>query len=119
TGLGDAVAGGDSHAPFGIPAVPVPLWDFTPEVVEHVTLTGTDVISLSNSNIVSGSEVVVPETLASTATTPFTEGAGNDYVIDYVNGTIQRDAAGSIGAGDVVKITYQAPPQILLTHMNN
>lgn len=117
TALGDGVAGGDGHAPFGIPAVPVPLWDFTPKVTEHVTLTGTDVISLSNSNLVSGSEAVLPETLGNTATVPFVE--STNYTMDYVNGTIARIAVAGIGDGDTVKITYQAPPQIILTHMNN
>jgi hypothetical protein len=119
TALGDGVAGGDGHAPFGIPAVPVPLWDFTPQVTEHVTLTGTTAVALKNSNIVVGSEAVLPSTLANTATVPFTEGTGNDYVMDYAAGTIARDAAGVIGDGDTVKVTYQAPPQIILTHMNN
>lgn len=119
TALGDATAGGASHAPFGIQAVPVPLWDLTPPVTEHVVLPGTTAVALKNANITSGSEVVLPSTLGSTATTPYVEGAGNDYVMDYAAGTIARDAAGAIADGATVKITYQAPPQIILTHMNN
>jgi hypothetical protein len=115
--LGDATAGGASHMPFGIKAVPVPLWDFTPEVVEHVQLNGTTPTALKNKNIVSSSESVLPVTLGSTPTTAYL--ITTDYVIDYVAGTIARDGGGAIGDGDTVKVTYEAPPQMILTHMNN
>lgn len=117
TALGDATAGGASHAPFGIPAVPVPLWDLTPPITEHVTLTGTTPVALKNANIVTGSEVVLPSTLGSTATTPYIE--GTDYDMDYAAGTIARNGGGALSNPQTVKITYQAPPQIILTHENN
>jgi len=117
TSLGDSAAGGGSHGPFGIQAVPVPLWEFEPPVVEHVQLTGTTAVALRNSNV--KNVVVTPSTLAGTPTTPFVEGAGNDYVLDAAAGTIARDAAGAIGSGETVKVTYSSPPQIMLTHMNN
>jgi hypothetical protein len=117
TALGDATAGGGGHAPFGVQAVPVPLWDLQPKVVEHITLTGTTAVALKYSPV--SDVVVLPETLAGTPTTPFVEGAGNDYVLDAAQGTIARDAAGVIGNGDTVKVTYNANPQMLLTHMNN
>lgn len=119
TGLGDAAATGSEGAvgPFGIPAVPVPLWEFEPLTVEHIVLTGTDTIPLKNGPV---TDVVVhPEDLDKNPTAAFTEGAGNDYVLDAANGTITRDAAGVIGAGDTVKVTYRSNPQIMLTHMNN
>jgi hypothetical protein len=56
TALGDAAASGDNHGPFGIPAVPVPLWDFQSTVVEHVTLNGTTAVALKYDDI---SDVVV------------------------------------------------------------
>jgi hypothetical protein len=117
TGLGDAVAGGQTHAPFGIQAVPVPLWDFTPEVTEHIVLNATTPAPLKNANIVVDSEAVLPSSLDLTATTKYAKPA--DYTIDYSAGTVTRDAGGAIGDGDTVKVTYQAPPQMILTHMNN
>ena len=53
----------------------------------------------------------------SLAVTPYIE--ATDYDMDYALGTIARNAGGSIGGGDTVKITYYAYPQIMLTHMNN
>lgn len=117
TALGDSAAGGGSHGPFGIPAVPVPLWDLQPKVVEHVQLNGTTAVSLKNAPV--SSVVVTPNDLAAVPTTPYVEGAGNDYVLDATAGTVARDAAGTIGDGDTVKVTYNANPQLLLTHQNN
>ncbi len=117
TALGDAAAGGANHGPFGIPAVPIPLWDFLAKVTEHITLNGTTAVSLENTNV--ANVVVLPNDLNATPTTPYVEGSGNDYVLDATAGTIARDAAGTIGDGDTVKVTYSAPPQIILTHQNN
>jgi hypothetical protein len=98
--------------PFGVPLVPFPLFPYTTEVVEHVALTGTDVIPLRYKPIDEGSEVVVLATLDATPITPFIE--GTDYHMDYTLGTIQRDAGGAIGAGVTVKVTYDCLPQIIL-----
>lgn len=117
TNLGDSVAGGQKHSPWGIPVVPVPLLPHYVPVVEHVTLSGTTAASLRYKNLTS--EVVTPSTLANTPTTPYVEGSGNDYVFDGPNGTITRDAGGAISDGQVVKVTYKATPQIILTHMMN
>lgn len=119
TALGDSAAAGgqEGHGPFGIKAVPVPLWEFEPLTVEHITLTGTTAVALKNGPVTD--VVVTPSTLAQTPTTPYVEGAGNDYVLDAAAGTIARDAGGSIGDGDTVKVTYRSNPQILLTHQNN
>ena len=57
--------------------------------------------------------------LGSTPTTPFVEGAGNDFILDAAAGTVARLGGGNIGDGDTVKVTYASPPQLLLTHMNN
>ncbi len=116
TGLGDAAAGGANQSPFGIPAIEIPIWDFQPTVVEHVQLNGTTPVALKNAPI--SGEVVLPEDLNKTATTPFV-GGGTDYVVDLALGTIARDAGGAIGDGDTVKVTYQSNPQLILTHMNN
>lgn len=117
TALGDAAAGGASHGPFGIPAVEVPVWDFLPPEVEHIVLTGTTATALRNKNV--SSVVVTPSTLDEVPTTPYVVGAGNDYILDATNGTIARDAASTIVSGATVKVTYDAAPQLLLTHQNN
>lgn len=119
TPLGDSAAGGGggTPGPFGIPAVPVPLWDFQPPVTEHITLPGTTVVALKNGPV--SSVVVLPFDLAGVPTTAFVEGAGNDYLLDANAGTIARLGGGAIGDGDVVKVTYAANPQLLLTHQNN
>lgn len=105
--------------PYGIELVPVPLLSLTPRVTEHVTMTGVVAQQLQFTNLVANAEIVVPTTIGATPIAPYVEGAGNDYVMDYVNGTITRDAAGSIGDGQVVKITYQSEAQLLLTEYRN
>ena len=120
TASGDqALSSSGNLVVFGIEIVPVNLMPFQPEIVEHVTLSGTTAVQLRYSNLVSGSEIVTPDTLAGVPTDKYVEGAGSDYVFDPVAGTIARDAAGAIGDGDTVKVTYQAGPQVILTHMDN
>lgn len=115
TALGDAAASGDNHGPFGIPAVSVPLWDFQSIVVEHVVLNGTTPTALRHDDL---TEVVVtPSTLAGIPVTPYIE--DTDYTLDAATGTITRIGAAGIADGATVKVTYKAPPQIILTHQNN
>lgn len=115
TNAGDDAAAGMGVAPFGVPIVEVPLWDFQPKTVEHIALTATDVIALKNAPV--SSVVVTTSTLGAAPENAYIE--GTDYHEDLANGTIQRDAGGSITPGQVVKVTYNANPQIILTHMNN
>lgn len=115
TALGDSAAGGASHGPFGIPAVPVPLWGFQPLVTEHVVLNGTTAVALLNAPVTN--VVVTPNTLGSAPTTPYV--VTTDYTLDASAGTIARTGGGAIGDGDTVKVTYQSNPQLLLTHQNN
>jgi len=115
TALGDQAAGGGSVGPFGVAINPVPLWDFLPLVVEHVVLNGTTAVALINGPV--QDVVVTPNTLDGTPTTPYID--GTDYNLDAAAGTIARDAGGSIGDGDTVKVTYRSNPQLMLTHMNN
>jgi hypothetical protein len=116
TALGDQAASGGLHGPFGIPAVPIPLWDFQPPVTEHVQLNGTTQVALKNKPITN--VVVTPDTLTGVPTTPFI-GAGTDYTVDLATGLINREGSGAIGDGDIVKVTYQAGPQLMLTHQSN
>jgi len=117
TMLGDDAArgGGGVPGPFGITAVPVPLLPFQPTVVEHVVLNGTTAVSLKNAPVTN--VVVTPNTLAGTPTTPYV--VTTDYTLDAAAGTIARTGGGAIGDGDTVKVTYQANPQLLLTHFSN
>ena len=117
TALGDDAArgGGASPGPFGIPMVPVPLWAFEPPITEHIVLTGTTATALKNAPV--KNVVVVPATLVGTPTTPYS--SSTDYVLDATNGTIARTGGSTIGSGATVKVTYDAPPQLILTHQNN
>lgn len=117
TSLGDNAAqgGGGMPGPFGITAVPVPLWEFEPLIVEHVTLTGTTAVALKNSAI---TDVVVHvDELGASPTEAYL--LTTDYVLDAAAGTIARNGAGAIASGEIVKVTYRSSPQILLTHQNN
>lgn len=115
TALGDASAGGGGHAPFGIQAVPVALWDFLPKVVEHITLNGTTVTPLRYGPV--SSVVVSDSDLADTAETPYI--LTTDYLLDEAAGTIARVGGGAISDGQTVKVTYLSNPQMLCTQMNN
>jgi len=118
TGKGDdALMSSAPLTPFGIPLIGIPLLPFQPKTVEHLTLTGTTAVPLLYKNVTN--VTVLPSTLDKTPTTPYTEGAGNDYILDAVNGTIARDAASTIPSGATVKVTYQAQAQIILTHESN
>jgi hypothetical protein len=115
TALGDAAAAGAEHGPFGVRAVPVPLWDLTPPVVKHVVLSGTTPVSLGFAPV--ADVVVTPNTLANTATVPYVD--TTDYVVNLATGMINRTGGGAIGDGDTVKVTFNANPQIILTHQDN
>lgn len=117
TSLGDSAAqgGGSMPGPFGISAVPVPLWEFEPLTVEHVQLNGTTAVALKNGPVTD--VVVTADELGATPTEPYI--LTTDYVLDAAAGTIARNGAGAIASGDIVKVTYRSNPQILLTHQNN
>jgi hypothetical protein len=115
TALGDSVAGGADHGPYGIKAVEVPLWDFQPRHVVHLTLTGTTAFPTGYAPI--SNVVVTTEGLDGAPEAGYVE--TTDYVVDYSTGTIARNGAGAIGDGDTVKVTFDANPQIILTHQNN
>ncbi len=115
TKLGDDAAAGGSLGPFGVRAVPIPLWDFQPLAVEHIVLTALLATSLRSTGVTN--VVVNTDTLGATAETPFIE--DTDYILDAAAGTIARKSGSAIGDGDTVKVTYNASPQILLTHRMN
>lgn len=114
---GEAALTGAAPPPgFGIPIVPVPLMPFYPRVVEHLLMPGAATpVSLRYAPVQSGTEIVTLSTLGDAPVPPYV-GGGTDYTMDYVNGTITPAASLQ---GQTIKITYEANPQILLTHMNN
>lgn len=116
TSLGDSAAGGAPHAPYGVPLVEVPLLQFLPQVVQHVVLSGTSVATALRYNPVSN-VVVSKSTLNDTAESAYS--SASDYLLDATAGTIVRRGGSTIGDGDTVKVTYDANPQVLLTHFQN
>jgi hypothetical protein len=117
TNLGDqaAVGGEGAPGPFGIRAVPVPLWAFEPRTVEHLDLPDTTAVALKNgpvSNLVAHVEGLGKNPTAALLLT-------TDYTVDLAAGTITNTGSGAIGDGDTVKVTYDSSPQIMLTHMAN
>ena len=115
TALGDqALQQNVNLTPFGVELVPVPLFPGNTPVTQHLSLPGTTDVALRYKPIVSGSEIVTVQTLGATPTTPLVK--DTDYTINYTTGVIARKA----GADPLlVKVTYQAKPQILLTPYNN
>jgi hypothetical protein len=101
--------------PFGVPLVPFPLYPYKYREVEHVTLNGTTAVSLRRTNI--SNVVVTKTTLAGMPEAKYVN--DTDYDLDLAAGTIARDAAGAITDGQTVKVTYDALPTVLLTHMSN
>lgn len=116
TALGDSAAGGSGQNPFGVPIVEVPLWDFLAPVTLHLVLNGTTPVSLGGYAPVQD-VVVAPEGLAGVATDAYVEGV--NYTLDAAAGTVARIAVPGIGDGDTVKVTFNANPQMILTHQSN
>jgi len=117
TGAGDAALTGFDGVPkiFGVPAIDVPLMPFESRVVEHVTLNGTTAVNLRYAPV--KDVVVTPSTLGVVPTAAYI--SATDYTVSLANGTIVRIGGGAITDGQVVKVTYTARPQILLTALQN
>lgn len=104
--------------PFGVPMVVAPLFPFQPKIVEHVTLPALPgTATLRYKPVVSGSEVVTLTTLAGTPVAKYS--SATDYELDPATGIIKLRIGSSIPGGTVVKVTYNAQPQMMLTHPNN
>ncbi len=120
TVLGDMMkVGSESVKAFGVPLLSLPLMSNRAIKVKHVTLTGTTPVSLGYKNILASEVWVTSSTLTTgTAETPKVD--TTDYVINSANGTIARPSSGSsITSGTTVKVTFLAPPEIILTHPSN
>ena len=118
TSLGDdALQSEGMITAFGIPVVEVPLFPFQPTTVEHITSTGaTATMSLAHQKV---SNVVVTDSALGSAPEPAFTSGGTDYSVNLTNGTISNVAAGNWGDSAVAKVTYSAPPMILLSHLDN
>lgn len=117
TASGDAALNSlQALTPFGVPLAPFPLFPFRPRVVEHVVLVNSSTAS-TLLHAPYANETVHASTLSSTATAKYVK--DTDYTVDYAAGTITKKAGGAISDGATVKVTYDANPQILLTHMDN
>jgi len=107
------------QTPFGVQLVGVPLLDSEPRVVEHITFAAAPSTQPLRYAPVGTIEYVTDTTLEQTPTTPYVEGAGNDYTIDRTNGTITTLAGGALAAGGTFKVTYNSAGQMLLTDYQN
>jgi len=115
--VGDQAVGGAMATPFGVNLVEVPLMPFLPRIVEDITFTGSgSTVALRYGPV--QNMVVTVDDLAGLPQTAFID--PTDYTFAGAAGTITHAGGGSaIGANDTVKVTYDANPQILLTHMMN
>lgn len=114
TPLGDSTLGGGSGVrPFGLNPAEMALLPMRPTVTEHLTLSSGTPVSLRYQNVTN--VVVTPVTLGATASEPYT-GGGTDYTADLSAGTITAEA--SLDDTEV-KVTYNSPPQLILTPRNN
>ena len=111
----DALTSIKPLTPFGVPLIKYPLFPHRYREVEHVTLAATTPIALRRGNV--ANVTVHPATLAATPTTPFIP--VTDFTLDAVAGTIARTGGGAINDPTLVKVTYDAPPRIILTHEQN
>lgn len=102
----------------GIQAIEVPKLPMNQTVVEHfIVANAADVKTMLHKNVESGSEVVTLSSLGTTPTTKFVK--DTDFEMDYVNGTVNKKGGGAISDGATIKVTYLAPPQLILTPLNN
>jgi hypothetical protein len=77
-------------------------------VGEYIQLNGLVATSLEHANVrpaVGGAAGV--RVAAALTGAAYTEGAGNDYSVNYTNGTVVRDAATTIADGAYVYVNYQ------------
>jgi hypothetical protein len=117
TALGDAATTGGNPAPkpFGLTPADLALLPFNPLHVEHVQLNGTTPVALRSNPI--QNVVVTASTIGGTKPVDaYTVGV--DYSVDLVAGTVTR-IGGAIGDGQVVKVTYESNPQLIVTHRQN
>lgn len=106
--------------PFGVPLVPVALWQWQPPIVEHITFAGgaPEMEQLSYAPIATSPACVLSTTtLGSTPETPRI--LTTDYTVDATLGQITSAIGGAFNAGGTAKVTYYARPMAMLTAYEN
>jgi len=98
---------GGATNPFGFAKYTKASTLFASVVGEQVTLTGVVPSNLAHANLWVPGATDGARVYNLTTGATYTEGAGNDYAINYVNGTLVRDAASTIVSGQTVGINYQ------------
>jgi hypothetical protein len=76
-------------------------------VGEYIQLTGTTATNLAHANLFAGGGTGTVRVAAALTGGAYTEGAGSDYVVNYVNGTVTRSAGSTIPSGGYVYVNYQ------------
>lgn len=117
TAAGDAALNATAPlTPFGVPLMPFPLFPYKPRVVEHkVLVDASTAAALLHAPVLN--VVVSLSTLGSTPAAALIE--DTDYTVDYAAGTVTKKGGGAISDGQTVKVTYDANPQVVLTHQDN
>ena len=77
-------------------------------VGEYIQLNALVATSLDHANIRPAVGAIAGVRVAAALTgAAYTEGGGNDYAVNYVNGTVVRDGASTIADGGYVYVNYQ------------
>jgi len=99
---------GGNTLPFGFTKYTKANTLYAAVVQEQIQLTGTVTpTNLAHANLWVPGAAGGVRVYNLTTGTSYTEGAGNDYIANYVNGTIVRDAATTIPDGAIVGVDYQ------------
>jgi len=78
-------------------------------VDEYIQLTGVVATNLAHTNLLQDAATTAGVRVATGTAgsgTVFTEGAGDDYVVSYANGTVTRTAGSTIVSASYVYVTY-------------
>ena len=96
-------------APFGFAKYTKANTLYAAVVAEQIQLTALVATNLLHANLwVPGATGGIRVTDV-TGVTVYTEGGGNDYTVNYVNGQVVRVGGSTIGDGDLVLVDYQYP----------
>ena len=74
---------------------------------EYIQLNGTTATSLAHANVRSAGGTDGVRVAAALTSTAYVEGAGDDYTVNYTNGTVVRTAGSTIPDGGYVYVNYQ------------
>jgi len=97
----------DGTTPFGFAKYTKAQTLYAAVTAEQIQLNGVIATNLAHGNLWTPGATGGVRVTDITGTTVYTEGAGNDYTVNYVNGQVTRVATGTIGDGDYVLVDYQ------------